>query len=106
MSEVLGSFRVSRASWTSSIGFRTTQEAKAFFFTRNEFLTVSKLVKCPAVIQAALRTIARQVFVLAVLATVEKSCLGLFHFEETDGGRGVRIILRLEWNTLWGPLIF
>ena len=66
-SEVLGSFRVSRGSWTSSIGFRTTQEAKEFFFTRDEFFTVSKLVKCRAVIQAALRTIARQVFLSLVL---------------------------------------
>ena len=65
--EVLGSFRVSRGSWTSSIGFRTIQEAIDFFFTREEFSTVSKLVKYRAVAQAASRTIARQVFLSLVL---------------------------------------
>jgi glycosyltransferase involved in cell wall biosynthesis len=66
-SEVLGSFRVSRGSWTSSIGYRTTQEAKDFLFTRDEFSSCSKIVKYRATTLAVIRTIARQVFLSFVL---------------------------------------
>jgi glycosyltransferase involved in cell wall biosynthesis len=65
--EVLGSFRVSQGSWTSSIGFRTTREAKDFFFSHEEFAPYSRLLKYRAVSQAGLRTIARQVFLMVVL---------------------------------------
>ena len=66
-SEVLGSFRVSRGSWTSSIGYRTTQEAREFLFTRDEFSSCSKIVKYRATTLAVTRTIARQVFLSFVL---------------------------------------
>jgi glycosyltransferase involved in cell wall biosynthesis len=66
-SEVVGSFRVSRGSWTSSIGFRTINEAQRFFFSRDEFKSCSIHVKYRAVAKAGLRTIARQLFLLIVL---------------------------------------
>lgn len=66
-SEILGSFRVSPGSWTSSIGFKTTREAKEFFMNREEFSSRSTLVRYRAVMQAGLRTIARQLFLSLVL---------------------------------------
>lgn len=66
-SEVLGSFRVSSGSWTSSIGFRTTREAKEFIFSRSEFSATSRIVKFQALLRAASRTIARQIFSTIIL---------------------------------------
>lgn len=66
-SEVIGSFRVSSGSWTSSIGFRTSREAKLFFFSREEFQDKSIFLKSRAVLMAFLRTFARQLFLLVIL---------------------------------------
>lgn len=66
-SEVVGSFRVSSGSWTSSIGFGTFNEAQRFFFSHDEFKSRSMHVKYRAITKAGLRTLARQLFLLFIL---------------------------------------
>jgi glycosyltransferase involved in cell wall biosynthesis len=70
--DLVGSFRVSSGSWTSSIGFRTINEARTFFSTYEPFSAKSKLFRFRALVCATVRTLARQAFLSIVLRKIHR----------------------------------
>ena len=66
-SEVIGSFRVSKESWTSSIGFAVFRESREFFLMREDMKSQSLLRKCKALLRALIRTVGRKLFLSFVL---------------------------------------
>lgn len=65
--EVIGSFRVSPSSWTKSIGFGSIREAREFFLGHEDFKVRARFLRYRALVQATLRTVARQGFLALAL---------------------------------------
>lgn len=61
-SSTIGSFRISKGSWTSNIGLQNIKESKQFFSSHDDFSEFSKFRKTEAIVRATFRSVMRQAF--------------------------------------------